>query len=123
MSDHTPTPWRLGTAAGSIISNSPVGLSIEVADENSIKFYDGFIVCESLTPENALFVTRACNNFERLLLKADLYLTIKNVGDASQNQVGFAEHNLRKLVKELKFMLSKKSQTTLPKATCPISHR
>lgn len=61
---HTATPWRIGKSCGSVVADAPVP---EMGGSDSVKYYGGHLIAESITPYNAAFIVRACNDYERLV--------------------------------------------------------
>ncbi len=69
--EHTKTPWRIGKQAGmgSVVADEPVP---EINGSDSVDYYGGHLIAESIAPRNAEFIVRACNAHDQLvtLLKA-----------------------------------------------------
>lgn len=55
---HTKTPWRVGRK-GTVVSDSRGTLTIGGFDD--IEYYDGNLIAESVSDENAAFIVRAVN--------------------------------------------------------------
>lgn len=62
--NHTPTPFRVGRP-GTVVSDSAEGLTLNGATgPENVKYYGGNLIAESVSPENAEFIARACNAFD-----------------------------------------------------------
>lgn len=55
MTAHTPGPWRVGLS-GSVVCDDE---SLGPHDAEALKFYGGRVVCETVTPANALLIASA----------------------------------------------------------------
>ncbi len=63
---HTPVPWMIGNGAVVTLIPDP---QVEITGEhaaNTIQYYGGHVICETVTDENARFIVEACNNYEGL---------------------------------------------------------
>lgn len=81
MPKHTKGPWRIGTgktALGSVVSDIPCQ-RLEYSDDeraSELEYYGGFLVAESITPENRALIAAApalydaCKDAHRLLTVA-----------------------------------------------------
>lgn len=56
---HTSTPWRVGRK-GTVVSDSSETLTIGGYDDIEY-YYDGNLISESVSEENAAFIVRAVN--------------------------------------------------------------
>jgi hypothetical protein len=45
---HTPGPWRLGIARGTVVANSPIGTHADIRDA---AYYGGYLICESVATD------------------------------------------------------------------------
>jgi len=71
MLKHTPTPYRVGKT-GQVVSDSAEGLTLNGATgKDAIEHYGGNLIAESVSPENAEFIARACNAFDLFVAGAE----------------------------------------------------
>lgn len=66
---HTPTPWRIGKH-GTVVADSAEGISVSGADET--QYYDGYLIGESISSNNAeriLACVNACEGITNEQLK------------------------------------------------------
>lgn len=71
---HTPTPYRLGNSKphasmATVVSDSAEGLEKigGAGGPDAVEYYGGNMIAESVAPENAAFIVKACNSHERLI--------------------------------------------------------
>jgi len=67
MNKHTPTPWRAGKVGDCIVSDQQVRIGRIEEVRSEIDYYGGYIVAESMAPENRDFILTACNSHEALV--------------------------------------------------------
>jgi hypothetical protein len=69
--NHTPTPFRVGRP-GTVVSDSAEGLTLNGATgPENVKHYGGNLIAESVSPENAEFISRACSAFDLFVSGAE----------------------------------------------------
>ena len=56
--EHTPGPWRKGKYANSVVSDSSKGME-EYLPGTEKEFYDGYLIAESITPNNRPIIMAA----------------------------------------------------------------
>jgi hypothetical protein len=56
VSKHTPGPWRIGKQGGSVVADTPVP---EMGGSDSLDYYGGHLIAESITPSNAKLIAAA----------------------------------------------------------------
>ena len=69
---HTPTPWKIGKH-GSIVTDKP-DRQVEITGDGAketIEFYGGHVICETVTQDNAAFIVEACNSAAQLQAERD----------------------------------------------------
>ncbi len=64
MTEHSPTPWRLGKNDGAVVCDDE---TLGPSDPESREHYGGRVVCESAMPGNAAFIALACNAHDELI--------------------------------------------------------
>ena len=55
-----PLPWRVGNG-GCIVSDLP---GEHIDDPETVKFYGGYLVCESINSANSYLILKAVNNYK-----------------------------------------------------------
>ncbi len=63
MSKHTPGPWRKGSGRW-VVADSPASL-FGVSDEER-RYYEGYLIAESISPENLAIIAAAPEMLEAL---------------------------------------------------------
>ena len=59
---HTPAPLKIGKH-GSIVTDAP-DRQVMIADSETVEWYGGHVVCETITNENAAHMVYSWNNIE-----------------------------------------------------------
>ena len=78
---HTPPPYEIGKN-GSIVTQAPdaqVDMTRDGIDvEDTLEFYGGHVICETITSRNAEFIVRACNAHDELVAAAEAAMDALN---------------------------------------------
>lgn len=60
MAKHTPGPWRIGTSGGSVVCDTPVRAGPKTSEDESERlYYGGYLVAESIAPQNRPLIAAA----------------------------------------------------------------
>lgn len=71
MSEHSKTPWRMGSARyGAIVADEVVN-NLGSNTEESVKAYGGYMVAESVSKANAEHIINCVNSHDALLDRID----------------------------------------------------
>jgi len=66
--EHTPLPWQAGKQ-GSIVTQQPDPQNVEITGDaaaETIEWYGGHVICETVTDVNRRYIIEACNHYETL---------------------------------------------------------
>jgi len=77
---HTPTPWRIGNHGGEIVADSSERIFINGAiEKDSVEYYGGFLVAESISQPNAAFIVLAVNMHDELVEAVKRVVTLYGI--------------------------------------------
>jgi hypothetical protein len=60
MSEHTPGPWRVNwpSGASAVVADTPAS-AFQSGGEDSVRYYNGHLIAESISPENLPLIAAA----------------------------------------------------------------
>lgn len=81
MTTHTPGPWKIGNY-GSVVTNTP-DRQVEIVgphSEDTINWYGGHVICETVTNGNAALIAAAPDLLEACKAARDWYAKYSKQG-------------------------------------------
>ncbi len=62
----TPSPWRKGRVAGTIVADTPSSMPRPQYGEREKEYYGGYLIAESILPEHEDIISAAPDMYEAL---------------------------------------------------------